>query len=166
MRYRWNKKHIFSLVLLVAALVLIRFLSVKDINGKVVSIQDGDTITVLQGSSTYRIRLQGIDCPEKGQAFGNVARQFTSDLAFGKKVKVKYEERDQYKRYLGTVYVGDRNLNKELLKAGLAWHYKEYSQDPVLAGLEIKARLDKKGLWSDPKAIPPWEFRRSKREKT
>lgn len=166
MRYRWNKKHIFSLVLLVAALVLIRFLSVKDINGKVVSIQDGDTITVLQGSSTHRIRLQGIDCPEKGQAFGNVARQFTSDLAFGKKVKVKYEERDQYKRYLGTVYVGDRNLNKELLKAGLAWHYKEYSQDPVLAGLEIKARLDKKGLWSDPRAIPPWEFRRSKREKT
>ncbi|MCB5246585.1 MAG: thermonuclease family protein [Candidatus Cloacimonetes bacterium] len=166
MRYRWNKKHIFSLVLLVAALVLIRFLSVKDINGKVVSIQDGDTITVLQGSSTYRIRLQGIDCPEKGQAFGNVARQFTSDLAFGKKVKVKYEERDQYKRYLGTVYVGDRNLNKELLKAGLAWHYKEYSKDPVLAGLEVKARLDKKGLWSYPKAIPPWEFRRSKREKT
>lgn len=166
MRYRWNKKHIFSLVLLVAGLVLIRFLSVKDINGKVVSIQDGDTITVLQGSSTYRIRLQGIDCPEKGQAFGNVARQFTSDLAFGKKVKVKYEERDQYKRYLGTVYIGDRNLNKELLKAGLAWHYKEYSQDPVLAGLEVKARLDKKGLWSDPKAIPPWEFRRSKREKT
>nr|MBP7205720.1 thermonuclease family protein [Candidatus Cloacimonadota bacterium] len=108
----------------------------------------------------------GVDCPEKGQAFGNVARQFTSDLAFNKAVKVKYTERDQYKRYLGTVYVGETNLNKELVRAGLAWHYKEYSDDPVMAALEIKARLKKKGLWSDPKPIAPWEFRRLKREKT
>jgi endonuclease YncB( thermonuclease family) len=166
MRYRLNKKTLLSLALVLAAFLIIRFLSVQEIRGQVVSIQDGDTITVLQGGSTYRVRLQGVDCPEKGQAFGNVAKQFTSDLVFGKTVKVKYEERDQYKRYLGTVYLGDVNLNKSLVQAGLAWHYKQYSKDPVLAALEVKARLDKKGLWSDPKPIPPWDYRRQPREKT
>ena len=166
MKYRLSKKQILSLVLILAALLAIRFLSVREINGRVVSIQDGDTITVLQGTTSYKVRLQGVDCPEKGQAFGNVAKQFTSDLVYDKTVKVKYEERDRYKRYLGTVYVGDRNLNKELVQAGLAWHYKQYSKDPVLAALEVRARLDKKGLWSDPKPIAPWEFRRQPREKT
>ncbi len=166
MRYRLNKKHILSLVLVLVAVWVINFFNKSEIRGRVVSIQDGDTITVLRGTTTYKIRLFGVDCPEKGQAFGNVARQFTSDLAFNKAVKVKYTERDQYKRYLGTVYVGETNLNKELVKAGLAWHYKEYSDDPVMAALEIKARLGKKGLWSDHKPIAPWEFRRLKREKT
>ncbi len=166
MRYRLNKKSLLSLALVLVALLAIRLLSVKEIRGKVVSIQDGDTITVLQGGATYKVRLFAVDCPEKGQAFGNVAKQFTSDLVFGKTVKVKYEELDRYQRYLGTVYRDELNLNRELVKAGLAWHYKQYSKDPVLAALEVKARLAKKGLWADPRAIPPWEFRRQSREKT
>ncbi|MDD3465001.1 MAG: thermonuclease family protein [Candidatus Cloacimonetes bacterium] len=165
MRYRITKKSLLSMALGLIVLLAVRFLSAKEIRGQVVSIQDGDTITVLQGRTTCKVRLAAVDCPEKGQAFGNVARQFTSDLVFGKAVKVKYEELDRYNRYLGTVYIGGKNLNKELLKAGLAWHYKQYSKDPVLAALEVRARQDRKGLWSDPKAIPPWEFRHLKREK-
>ncbi len=165
MKYILRKKHILSLALVLAALLFINFLPGKELTGKVISVQDGDTITILQGKTSYKIRLQGIDCPEKSQAFGNVAKQFTSDLVFGKTVRVKYDELDHYKRYLGEVFVGKVNLNKELLKAGLAWHYKQYSKDPVLAALEIKARAAKTGLWSDPWAIPPWEFRRQRRKK-
>lgn len=131
------------------------------ISGKVVSIQDGDTITVLMSNKTYRIRLDGIDCPEKKQAFGNVAKQFTSVQVFGRQVKVKWYEKDRYDRYLGTVFTPEgKNLNQELLKAGLAWHYKKYNKSVHLASLEDIARQQNRGLWSDKQAIPPWEFRR------
>lgn len=96
-------------------------LCAKQVTGKVISIQDGDTITVLKGKTSYRIRLDGIDCPEKNQAFGNKARQFTSDMVFGKEVLVKYQTKDRYGRYLGIVHApGGKILNHELLKAGLA----------------------------------------------
>lgn len=135
------------------------------LSGSVVSVHDGDTVTILQGKTQYKIRLDGIDCPELGQAFGNNARQFTSDMVFGKKVSVYYSSKDRYGRYLGTVLDQEgKNLNRELLKAGMAWHYKHYNDDVLLAGLEIKARRDKIGLWADPAAIPPWEFREQGRE--
>ncbi len=159
------KKLILSAILVVVSFAVYNFLSGKEIRGQVVSIQDGDTITVLAGKTSYRIRLDGIDCPEKNQAFGNVARQFTSELAFGKQVKVTYEDKDRYGRYLGTVRLPDgRNLNRELLKAGLAWQYKD-DESPVLATLEFQARQARKGLWADKNPIPPWEFRRRQREK-
>ena len=123
--------------------------------GKVVSIQDGDTVTVLMNGATYRIRLDGIDCPEKKQAFGNVAKQFTSEQVFGRQVKVKWYEKDRYDRYLGTVFTPEgKNLNQELLKAGLAWHFKKYNKSPRLASLEEIAKREEKGLWSDKQAIP------------
>lgn len=135
------------------------------LTGTVVSVHDGDTITLLQGKTQYKIRLDGIDCPELGQAFGNNARQFTAEKVFQKKVSVYYTSKDRYGRYLGTVIGPEgRNLNRELLKAGLAWHYKRYNDDVILAGLESKARLDGIGLWADPHAIPPWEYRARGRE--
>jgi endonuclease YncB( thermonuclease family) len=159
------KKYVLSVILAAVALLVYNFLSAKEIRGKVVSIQDGDTITVLQGTATYKIRLDGIDCPEKAQAFGNVARKFTSDQVFGQKVKVTWKEKDRYKRYLGTVYTpAGKNLNQELLKAGLAWQYKE-NDSPVLRVLELKARQAKLGLWAAPHPVAPWDFRQGKREK-
>jgi len=135
----------------------------RKVSGKVVSIQDGDTITILAGKAQHKIRLEGIDCPEKSQAWGNRARQYTSELVFGKHVRVEYTGRDRYDRILGTVYLPDGgNLNQELLKAGMAWHYKYYNHSDVLADLEKQAQQARIGLWSDPKPIPPWDFRRKK----
>lgn len=144
-------------------LLLVFFLPVLALSwsGKCVGIQDGDTITVLQdGKEQVRIRLHGIDCPERGQAFATKAKQFTSDLVFGKTVEIKPTDTDQYGRIIAWVYVGPKCINEEILKAGLAWHYKRYSKEHHLAELEDQAREKKIGLWSDPYHVPPWEWRR------
>lgn len=135
----------------------------KNLYGKVIGISDGDTITVLRKRKQYKIRLLGIDCPEKAQAFGDKAKQLTARLAFGKKVKVGVEGKDRYQRYLGIVYL-PKNLilNEELMRQGFAWHYAKYSDDPILQSLENEARKSKVGLWADKNPIPPWEFRRKK----
>lgn len=160
-----TKKLIISSLLVLASMLIYNYLAAKQLEGLVVSVQDGDTVTVLKGQSTFKIRLDGIDCPEKGQAFGSVARQFTADQVFQKQVRVRYTRKDRYQRYLGTVYTtGGKNLNQELLKAGLAWQYKD-NDSPILAALEMKARREKKGLWADRDPIAPWDFRRGQREK-
>ncbi len=155
-----------TLYLVFSLLICLSALQAKTLTGKVVRVKDGDTIVILKGKTTYTIRLDGIDCPEKKQAFGEKARQFCSAQVFGKQVKVEYKSKDRYQRILGTVFYGNgKNLNQDLLRAGLAWHYKHYNNDPYLAKLEIQARKQRKGLWVDKKTIPPWEFRRQKRSK-
>lgn len=146
--------------------ILLLFLSSTcfALSGKVVGVSDGDTITVLTSKrKQVKIRLYGIDCPEKKQAFGQKAKTFAKDLAYGKKVSVRQVAKDRYGRIVGWVSINGKSLNKELLKAGLAWHYKQYSSDSSLASLEIKARKSKRGLWSDSNPIPPWEYRRGKK---
>jgi micrococcal nuclease len=129
--------------------------------GKVVGIKDGDTIEVLYDGKSQTIRLMDIDCPEKKQAFGTRAKQFTSDFCFNEVVRVESNgKRDRYKRILGTVLVEDKNLNEELVKAGLAWHYKKYSDKQTFADMENKARENKIGLWQDPNPKAPWDFRK------
>lgn len=128
--------------------------------GKVVSVADGDTITLLlPGKQQEKVRLEGIDCPEKRQPFGTRAKQFTSKLVFGKEVSIKRYETDRYGRTIGRVYIDGKCLNKELLKAGLAWHYKKYSSDQEFAALEARARQQKIGVWGSQNAIAPWQFR-------
>jgi len=131
-------------------------------SGNVVGISDGDTIKVLTGKTVTKIRLYGIDCPEKGQAFGRIAKRFVSEMVFGRQVEIKPMDQDRYGRTVAWVYVDGKNLNEVLVKVGLAWHYKKYSSDQSLADLEIKARQGRVGLWSDPDPIPPWQYRRSK----
>jgi micrococcal nuclease len=131
--------------------------------GEVVGIADGDTITVLKGKTPVKIRLFGIDCPEGSQAFGKKAKQFTAAMVFRKHVEIKPVDRDRYGRTVAWVLVDGQNLCEELVGAGLAWHYKKYSKDQSLADLEIRARKGRLGLWSDPNAIAPWEYRRRKR---
>lgn len=130
---------------------------------KVIGIADGDTITVLQGTTQIKIRLYGIDCPESHQAFGSKAKQFTSSLIFGQTVTIEPVDTDRYGRSVAWVYSGSKCLNEELLRAGLAWHFKKYSSDKSLAELETGARQKRVGLWSDPNVVAPWEYRRLKR---
>ncbi len=138
-----------------------------DFTGRVVGVADGDTITVLHNGKGERIRLHGIDCPEKRQAFGKRAKQFTSNLVFAKTVTVQAVDRDRYGRTVGVVLLPDgRSLNHELVKAGFAWTYRRYTNDQSLSDLEEEARVAGRGLWADPHAVPPWEWRaRRKRDR-
>jgi len=147
--------------LAVALLVLAVPSPGEDFQGKVVRIVDGDTIEVVHRLRAERIRLQGVDAPEKAQAFGARARQFTAGLVFGLIVTVREKGRDRYGRTLAEIALPDgRILNRELVANGFAWHYKRYSSDLSLARLEETARAQKRGLWVDAHPVPPWNFRR------
>ena len=140
--------------------------AIAEFAGKVIGVSDGDTMTVLRDRSQVRIRLYGIDCPETGQDFGSRAKQFTADLAFGKVVKVVPRDRDRYGRLVADVVLPDgRVLNDELVKAGLAWWYRDHAQNiGTLPQLEAEAREAKRGVWSQPNPLPPWEWRKTKGE--
>jgi endonuclease YncB( thermonuclease family) len=144
-------------------ILLISVASTTSFKGKVVKITDGDTIVVLTDKNEQiKVRLEGIDCPESNQDYGTQAKKATSDLCFGKQVEVIKTEEDIYGRTLGHVYVGEVCVNKELLKMGLAWHYKQYNKDQELAKLETEAREKRVGLWSMKDPVAPWDFRHKK----
>jgi endonuclease YncB( thermonuclease family) len=130
-------------------------------NAKVIGVTDGDTIVVLTDENKQiKIRLEGIDCPETKQDFGTKAKQLTVDLCFQKTVRVEQSGTDRYGRMLAFVFVDNVSINKELIKQGMAWHYKQYNKDQELAKLEVDARKEKVGLWSMKEPIPPWDFRK------
>lgn len=133
----------------------------KTFQAKVVGIKDGDTFKVLYNNSEITIRLNHIDCPEKNQSYGKNAKWKASDLCFGKMVKiVSNGKKDRYKRLIAEVYCNNININKELIKNGLAWHFKKYSSDNDYAKLEIQARKLKVGLWQQSNPIAPWNWRK------
>jgi len=112
-------------------------------------------------NNQIRIRLYGIDCPENGQDFANVAKKFTSEMCFQKYVCVDVKDIDRYGRTLGIVFTPDSvNVNLALLQAGLAWHYKYFDKSKELAQAEQDARENKRGLWVQPNTVAPWEYRR------
>lgn len=159
---RWTK--LFRL--LTVALILTSPLTALAWTAKVVGVSDGDTIRVMHNGREEKIRLFGVDCPEKDQDFGNKAKRFTSDMVFGKTVEVEQVDRDQYGRTVAWVTVDGRSLNKELLRAGLAWWYRSHARkDAELAQLENEARQNRLGLWSHRDPVPPWKFRRDNRDK-
>lgn len=146
------------------------------IEGRVVSISDGDTITVLHGKEQVKIRLSGIDAPEKAQAFGNIAKQRMAEMVFSKDVRVDGRKKDKYGRTIGRIWVASTECKASdcpktldagmaLVTMGLAWHYKQYAKEQPdeereqYSFAEFEARSKKVGLWSDPKPIPPWEWR-------
>ncbi len=137
-----------------------------DITGKVVAIQDGDTLTVLDESNAQlRVRLTGIDAPEKRQAFGQRSKEALSDCAFGKAVVVVGDKFDRYKRLLGKVIADGEDCNLRQIRFGMAWHYKKYERTQLLGerGLyareEVLAKESRTGLWKDEAPTPPWDFR-------
>ena len=145
-------------------LVLTTDMHADDFSGLVVGVSDGDTITVMHDGHGEKIRLYGIDTPEKGQAFGNKAKQFVSAMAYGKEVKVEVRDRDRYGRTVADVILPDgRNLNIEIVKAGFAWWFRKYApKDSVLEGLESEERHTKRGLWVDRDPVLPSEYRPQK----
>lgn len=137
--------------------------------GKVVGVTDGDTITVLDDSHTqFKIRLAGIDAPEKKQPFGQVSKKMLSDLVFQKMVQVEWKKQDRYGRLVGKVIVEQRDVNLEQVKYGLAWFYRKYQHELSPADriaydeAEVMAQQNKQGLWVYPNPMPPWEFRKNK----
>lgn len=158
-----------------AALTLSFFINnshAEILTGRVVGVADGDTITVLDNTNTqYKIRLAGIDAPEKKQAFGNVSKQSLSDLVFGKQVDVDWQKQDRYGRTLGKVYVNGVNANLEQVRSGMAWFYKKYQNELVLDDrldylrAQEAASNSKVGLWVDKDPIAPWDFRKSRKSK-
>jgi endonuclease YncB( thermonuclease family) len=140
------------------------------ISGRVVGVHDGDTITVLDSSNVqHKIRFQGIDAPEKSQAFGEASKQSLSTLVFGKNVSVVIGKKDRYQREVGKVLIGDRDAGLEQLRAGMAWYYRDYERElspeerRLYSNAEATARSSHEGLWSDGAPTPPWDFRRNDR---
>src|SRR5215472_5489537 len=149
-----------TILLLIACFWFSSEIRGADFTGPVVSVLDGDTIDVLHNGQAERIRLNGIDAPEKGQPYGKRAKRFLADLVAGKTVTIHSYKLDRHKRTVGDVLLADgTNLNRELVKAGLAWWYKKYSKDETLGALEQEAREAKRGLWAETNPIPPWVYR-------
>ncbi len=140
-------------------------LAQADFSGAVVGVLDGDTIEVMHDGVAEPIRLQGIDCPEKRQAFGQKAKQATAQLVFRRTVTVQTVGRDKYGRTLADILLpNERVLNQDLVRDGMCWWYRKYAPDnAVLEKLETEARTARRGLWSEPRPVPPWEWRKLKR---
>jgi endonuclease YncB( thermonuclease family) len=137
--------------------------------GRIVGVADGDTITLLDAQrSQHKVRLMGIDAPEKNQPFGHESKKSLSDQVFGRTATVEWTKLDRYQRILGTVLVDGKDANLEQIRRGLAWHFKKYQneQTPLdrarYSNAEIEAQKTSKGLWSDSSSIPPWDWRKLK----
>jgi endonuclease YncB( thermonuclease family) len=136
-------------------------------SGEVIGVTDGDTIIVVRKGKQVRIGLYGIDTPEKGQPFGKKANQFTVNLVLGKRISIERMARDKHGREQALIFVGKTLVNEELVKAGLAWVHWKYCHLPICESwknLQLRAKIDKRGFWGEPEPVPPWEFRRKKRE--
>ena len=154
-------------LLLIFILFLSNIVNAKTIEGLVVGVADGDTITVLdQQKNTYKIRLQGIDAPEKKQAFGEKSKQSLHDLVHGKQVRIEYDKEDKYGRRVGKITLDDLDICLQQLVLGMAWHYRKYQNEQSVADrvvyndAELKSKSLKLGLWADETPTPPWEFRK------
>jgi len=133
------------------------------LQGKVVHITDGDTLTILTNANKQvKIRLAGIDTPEKDQPFGNRAKQALAALSFQKQASVEVETKDRYGRTVGRVIVNGKDVNAELVRQGMAWVYRKYTNDQKLYALEAEAKQAKRGLWASDKPVEPWLWRKGK----
>ena len=143
----------------------------KVVEGRIVGVTDGDTVDLLTDDLVQqRIRLRGIDAPEKRQAFGNRSKQALSALVFGRRVAVAYSKVDRHKRWVGRITIGDVDVSRSMIAQGMAWHYAFYElEQPVEervgdAKAEQAARLERRGLWVDEAPVAPWDFRAAKRQ--
>ena len=156
------------LILVVAACTA----AAATLEGKVVGVSDGDTITVLSADrQQHKIRLAGIDAPEKGQPFGTRSKQTLSQMVYGHLAIVEYSKRDRYGRIVGRVEVDGRDVNLDQLREGSAWVYLQYIREltktdqRLYLDAEKQARNDSLGLWQDRQAEPPWEWRKTRRSR-
>lgn len=171
------KAILFLISLIIGFIVIPPYINNTSGNGsyKVIGISDGDTFKLFdeKKKETLKVRLFGVDCPEKKQDYGTQAKNFSSDLCFGKFVDIRFKKKDgsereemhdQYNRLVCEVILPDgKSVNEEILRNGMGWHYKEFSNDPKWATLEEMARAQKVGLWSQRNPVAPWEWRKNKK---
>ncbi len=162
-------------ILRLAALLIcashIPHLLAATLTGRTVRVTDGDTIVILsEGNIQHKIRLQGIDAPERGQSYGTKSKEHLSESVAGRFVVVEYDKKDRYGRIIGKVLVGGQDACLSQISAGFAWHYKKYQKEQtesdrlLYSEMENKAHEAKRGLWQDSHAMPPWEYRARKRK--
>jgi endonuclease YncB( thermonuclease family) len=169
MSFYFRRRLLQVFVVLVAALGFAQWATAQQLSGKVIGVKDGDTVVVLDAEKrSHDIRLAGIDAPEKAQPFGQRSKEHLSDTVFGKRVEVVGSKIDRYGRTVGKIMVGAADANLAQVRAGMAWHYKEYQREQSSAdrlaysAAEDAARSSRVGLWRDPSPTPPWDWRRNK----
>jgi endonuclease YncB( thermonuclease family) len=165
MRFQINFRLLFAVFLLIGVNLLTH---AEVLVGRVVGVSDGDTITVLdkdKDKAEHKVRLMGIDAPEKSQDFGAASKQALSNYIYQREVTVDYKKFDKYKRIVGKVMLDKQDICLAMIELGLAWHYKDYEKEQsktdtdLYSQAELKARQAKIGLWQDSKAIQPSAFR-------
>lgn len=154
--------------ILVLFLFSVTYARAATLVGEVVGVADGDTITVLDANHIqFKIRLAGIDAPEKKQSFGQASKKSLSALVYSKVVTVEWHKLDRYQRIVGKVFVNDMNANLEQVKRGMAWYYKKYQNELVLDDrldylhAHEAAKICRSGLWVDDDPVAPWDFRKN-----
>jgi endonuclease YncB( thermonuclease family) len=156
-------------IILIVLLCSINVANGNTLSGKVVGVADGDTITVLDEHNTqHRIRLAGIDAPEKKQDFGNVSKQTLSNMVFNENVEINWDKEDRYGRIIGKVLVNGVDVNLKQIKLGMAWFYRKYQNELILEDrlnylhAEEYALNNKVGLWQLKNPEAPWDFRKQR----
>ena len=134
----------------------------KVLHGQVIDVLDGDTVKLRSDWHIYKIRLAGIDAPEKQQAYGVQSKIYLEHLIVDKDVSIKVVSCDQYGRYVGRIYLGGKDINGEMIRSGYAWHYYQYDPDPVYAVFMLDAQRANRGLWQEAHPTPPWIFRKGR----
>ncbi len=149
------KKIIFVLLLIINIITF-------SMSGKVIKVADGDTITIqTSNNEKIKIRLYGIDAPEKKQEYGIKSLDVLKKLSYGKTVDVEVKEKDRYGRTVGIVFLKGEEVNLKMIETGNAWYYKKYAKEQInYADAEAEARKNKLGLWNSDKQMPPWEYRK------
>lgn len=158
---RWRVRSTPRFAALAIALLAARPATALELEGRVIAVNDGDTFVLRSGGRTVRVRLAEVDAPELHQPYGYQAREFTAQRVLDRSVRVTVITTDQYDRSVGHVRTEDgKDLGEELLKAGLAWWYRQYSKNRFLQQLEKTAREQGRGLWAEKDPVPPWLYRR------
>lgn len=160
----------FTRLLLIGALLAPLLALGASIEGYVVGVSDGDTVTLLDAQKIqWKVRLLGIDAPEKKMPFGQKSKQHLSDLVYKKQVTVEYSKKDRYGRTLGKILVGGLDANLAQIRTGMAWHYKQYQREQsfedrqLYSEAEDAAQSSRRGLWADSAPTPPWDWRKQQR---
>ena len=135
----------------------------NNIPGIITKVYDGDTLTLQNNNGIYKIRLAGIDAPESRQAYGNVSRNYLYNMVRDRFVYAEVRSKDRYGRYVAKIILDNTDVNAEMLRAGLAWHYKQYDNNYEYARLEQEAKRNRRGLWIEKNPIPPWIYRKNKK---
>lgn len=167
-KINFNLAGVFAVV---ALSILTTAIHAETLSGRVVGIADGDTLTLLDATKTqHKIRLAGIDSPEKSQPFGQHCKKNLSDLAYDRLATVESNKLDRYGRVIGKVWVESQDVNLEQIRRGCGWHYKKYQneQSPEdrlsYNSAEELARANRIGLWADQNPVPPWDWRHTRRK--